>query len=133
MWLGGYRGSPQSARFGAVRRNLLSVVVLSAFAIFLGDQLTSLVSKQKYETSLRKVLTTAAKGHTGAYLVDPDSRTREADGCRGSLSHALPVHAGGGWRSRTTVASAAWNQGVGIRGSFGPNKRCIQVRISVHQ
>lgn len=70
MWLGGYRGSPQTAHFSALKRNLLSVVVLCALAVFLGDQLQELVSKQIYEASVRKILKTAAKSHSGANFVE---------------------------------------------------------------
>jgi uncharacterized membrane protein len=70
MWLGGYRGSPHPARFSALKRNLLSVVVLCALAVFLGGQLQNLVSKQIYDESVRKILTSAAKSHSGAVLVD---------------------------------------------------------------
>ena len=70
MWLGGYRGGQQSDQFGAFKRNALSVVVLIALAIFLGEQLQILVSKQLYEASVRKLLTAAAQTHNGAHLVD---------------------------------------------------------------
>ena len=70
MWLGGYRGSSQTAHFSAMKRNLLSVVVLCALAVFLGNQLHKLVSKQIYETSVRKILKTAAKSHSGANFVE---------------------------------------------------------------
>ena len=55
MWLAGYRGSPHTARFGTLKRNLVSVVVLCVLAVFLGDQLKDLVSKQAYQASLRKM------------------------------------------------------------------------------
>ena len=70
IWLGGYRGSPHTARFSALKRNLLSVVVLFALALFLTAQLQTLASKQLYETSVRKILKSAAKSHSGAELVD---------------------------------------------------------------
>ena len=70
MWLGGYRGSPQTAQFSALKRNLLSVVVLCALTVFLGGQLSKLVSKHQYEASVRKILTSAARSHSGAYLVE---------------------------------------------------------------
>jgi uncharacterized hydrophobic protein (TIGR00271 family) len=70
MWLGGYRGSPETAHVSALKRNLLSVVVLCALAVFLGRQLRELVSKQIYEASVRELLTSAAKTHNGANLVE---------------------------------------------------------------
>jgi uncharacterized hydrophobic protein (TIGR00271 family) len=70
MWLAGYRGSPKTSRFSPLKRNLLSVVVLCALAIFLSGQLENLVSKQIYQQSVRKLLTSAASGHNGAYLID---------------------------------------------------------------
>lgn len=70
MWLGGYRGSPGTDQLSAVKRNLLSVLVLCALAVFLGDQLQNLVSKQVYASSVRTILMSAAKSHQGAYLVD---------------------------------------------------------------
>jgi uncharacterized hydrophobic protein (TIGR00271 family) len=70
MWLGGYRGSPDTAHFSALKRNLLSVVILSVLAVFLGHQLHELVSKEIYKASVRKVLTAAAKSHSGAYFVE---------------------------------------------------------------
>jgi Domain of unknown function (DUF389) len=70
MWLGGYRGSRQLNQLSALKRNLLSVIILCVLAIFLGGQLQHLVSKQIYETSVRKLLTSAAKSHSGAHLVD---------------------------------------------------------------
>ena len=60
----------KTARFSALRRNLLSVVVLFALASFLGEQLRDLVSKQIYEASVRRILTSAAKSHNGADLVE---------------------------------------------------------------
>jgi len=70
MWLGGYRGHPQTAQLSAFKRNLLSVAVLCGLAVFLGHQLQDLVSKQIYEASIRKILTSAAKSHSGAHLVE---------------------------------------------------------------
>lgn len=70
MWLGGYRGSQHADRIGSLERNLLSVVVLCALAAFLGEQLQNLVVKQIYESAVRKILTSAAKSHKGAYLTD---------------------------------------------------------------
>jgi uncharacterized membrane protein len=70
MWLGGYRGSQQTARFSALKRNLLSVAVLCALAVFLGSRLQELVSKQVYESSVRRILTSAAKNHRGANLAE---------------------------------------------------------------
>jgi len=71
MWLGGYRGRGRSEdRLSTLRRNLLSVVILIALAVFLSAQLQNLVSKQEYESSVRKLLTSAAKSHNGAHLVD---------------------------------------------------------------
>ena len=69
MWLAGYRGSPHTARFGTLKRNLVSVVVLCVLAVFLGDQLKDLISKQAYQATLRKSLTSAARNHPGADLV----------------------------------------------------------------
>ena len=69
MWLGGYRGNPETPHFSALKRNVLSIVVLCALAVFLGDQLQKLVSKQIYEASVRKILKTAAKSHSGANFV----------------------------------------------------------------
>jgi uncharacterized hydrophobic protein (TIGR00271 family) len=70
MWLDGYRGSPQTHRFGTLKRNLLSVAVLCALAVFLGEQLQNLISKQVYTSSVRKILTSAAESYKGAHLVD---------------------------------------------------------------
>jgi len=70
MWLSGYRGSPQTSLLTPLERNLVSVLVLCALAIFLSEQLQSLVSKQMYHESVRKLLASAATGHNGAYLVD---------------------------------------------------------------
>ncbi len=70
MWLAGYRGSRAGAHFSALKRNLLSVVVLFALAIFLSHQLQALISKQIYEASVRKILTSAAKDHGGSNLVE---------------------------------------------------------------
>jgi uncharacterized hydrophobic protein (TIGR00271 family) len=50
MWLGGYRGSAQTAHLSALKRNLLSVAVLCALILFLGQQLQKLISKEQYET-----------------------------------------------------------------------------------
>lgn len=77
MWLGGYRGSRQANQLGTLQRNLLSVIILCALAIFLGEQLQNLVSKQIYEASVRKLLASAAKGHSGAYLVDVRFREQQ--------------------------------------------------------
>jgi uncharacterized membrane protein len=70
MWLGGYRGSQETGQFNAIKRNLLSVVVLAGLAIFLGGQLQTLVSKQICRASVRKLLTSAAQSHNGAHLAD---------------------------------------------------------------
>ena len=70
MWLGGYRGRQQTGRFISLKRNLLSVAVLCALAVFLGGQLRNLISKQLHEASVRKVLKSAAKSHSGADFVD---------------------------------------------------------------
>ena len=70
MWLGGYRGGPQTGHFSALKRNFLSVIVLCALAVFLGGQLQALVSKQIYQTSVRTILKTAAKSHSGANFVE---------------------------------------------------------------
>ena len=71
MWLGGFRGNPQTtARVGIAVRNLPSVIVLCALAAFLAGQLKNLVSKQAYEASVRKMLASAATNHAGAALVD---------------------------------------------------------------
>lgn len=70
MWLGGYRGTQQMDRIGTLKRNLLSVAVLCALAIFLSEQLQNLVSKQIYEAYVRTFLNVAAKGHGGACIMD---------------------------------------------------------------
>jgi uncharacterized hydrophobic protein (TIGR00271 family) len=70
IWLGGYRGGYKADQLSAFKRNLLSVVVLVALAVFLGKQLHGLVSKHLYQASVRKLLTSAAQGHDGARLVD---------------------------------------------------------------
>jgi uncharacterized hydrophobic protein (TIGR00271 family) len=70
MWLGGYRGSQQDDRLSTLKRNFLSVLVLIALALFLGGQLDNLVAKQLYETSLRKLLTSADQNHNGAHLAE---------------------------------------------------------------
>ena len=70
MWLGGYRGNLKTARFSALKRNFLSLVVLCALAVFLGKQLHNLISKQIYEVSVRKILTSAANQHSGARLIE---------------------------------------------------------------
>ena len=70
MWLGGYRGLQQEDRLSTIKRNLLSMLILVALALFLGRQLDNLVAKQLYETSLRKLLTSQDQNHNGAHLVD---------------------------------------------------------------
>jgi hypothetical protein len=70
VWLGGYRGGPQTGHFSALKRNSLSVIVLCALAVFLGGQLQALVSKQIYQASVRTILKTAAKSHSGAKFVE---------------------------------------------------------------
>jgi len=71
MWLGGYRGSSlRRSRLSMLKRNLVSVAILCALAVFLGGQLQNLISKQVYTSSVRKILGSAATDHKGAYLVD---------------------------------------------------------------
>jgi uncharacterized hydrophobic protein (TIGR00271 family) len=70
LWLGGYRGSAQTAHLSALKRNLLSVAVLCSLILFLGEQLQKLISKQQYETSVRRILKIAVKSHDGANLVE---------------------------------------------------------------
>jgi uncharacterized hydrophobic protein (TIGR00271 family) len=70
MWLGGYRGDTQATRANAVKRNLISVVVLVILAVVLGVQMRDEISKQVYEASVRKILKAAATTHEGGYLTD---------------------------------------------------------------
>jgi uncharacterized hydrophobic protein (TIGR00271 family) len=70
MWLGGYRGHQRDDQLSGLARNLLSVILLVALAVFLAEQLQTLVSKQIYEESVRNILRSAAKSHNGAHLVE---------------------------------------------------------------
>jgi uncharacterized membrane protein len=70
MWLGGYRGAIEGGRISALKRNMLSLGVLCALALFLSERLESLVSKQLYEESVRKLFTSTAQSHQGAHLVE---------------------------------------------------------------
>ena len=70
MWLGGYRGGPQTTRASTLKRNLVSVAVLCFLAVVLAVQLRDVISKQVYEESVRKILDTAAATHKGAYLAE---------------------------------------------------------------
>lgn len=68
MWLGGYRGSVKQILGSEFKRNLASVAAMCILAVVLAVQLRQAVSKQLYEMSVRKILTTAAATHKGAYL-----------------------------------------------------------------
>lgn len=70
MWLAGYRGGLQTTSARALKRNLASMAILCSLAAVLGVQLRDVISKQVYEESVRKILSTAAVTHKGAYLTD---------------------------------------------------------------
>lgn len=68
MWLGGYRGEARMTRGGALKRNLLSVVVLCILAVVLGAELRDEISKEVYDAKVHKILNAASSTHKGAYL-----------------------------------------------------------------
>jgi len=70
MWLAGYRGTRQHQSRIAWKRSFLSAAVLCVLALVLGIELRKVISKEMYETSVRKVLDAAANIHKGAYLSD---------------------------------------------------------------
>jgi uncharacterized hydrophobic protein (TIGR00271 family) len=70
MWLGGFRGAPNTRPVSEFRRNLLSVVLLGTLAVFLAIQFRRVTESNVYEASVRTTLNAAATDHTGAYLTD---------------------------------------------------------------
>jgi len=70
MWLGGFRGAPQSIHVSEIKRNLLSVVLLGALAIFLAVQFRRVIQSEVYEATVRTALNAATTAHAGAYLAD---------------------------------------------------------------
>jgi uncharacterized membrane protein len=70
MWMGGFRGNRQTAQASALKRNLLSVVLLTTLAVVLAIQLRRVIGERVYEVRVRTVLTTAETRHGGAYLTD---------------------------------------------------------------
>ena len=70
MWLGGFRGTLRTTPVGALKRNLLSAVVLCVLAVVLAIQLREVIGAKVYEASVRTALNTAAIDHSGAYLTD---------------------------------------------------------------
>jgi len=78
MWLGGYRGEARMTRTGALKRNLLSIVVLCILAVVLSAELRNEISKEVYDASVHKILNAASATHKGAYL--SDVKVRKIDG-----------------------------------------------------
>jgi len=70
MWLGGFRGGPRTIHVSEFRRNLLSLVLLSALAIVLAIQFRRIIQSEVYEATVRTALNAAATDHAGAYLAD---------------------------------------------------------------
>jgi uncharacterized hydrophobic protein (TIGR00271 family) len=70
MWLGGFRGKLQTTPVSALKRNLLSAVILCALAVILAIQLREVIGTKVYEASIRTALNTDASIHVGAYLTD---------------------------------------------------------------
>jgi uncharacterized hydrophobic protein (TIGR00271 family) len=70
MWLGGYRGMAQQPSGSALKRNLLSLVVLCFLAVLLGIQLRHMIASEVYKASVRRILSTASATHKGAYLTE---------------------------------------------------------------
>jgi len=70
MWIGGYRGMARGLLSGILKRNILSVAVLSCLAALLGIQLDRVIVAETYRASVRGVLNTAAATHKGAYLAE---------------------------------------------------------------
>jgi len=70
MWLGGYRGMARGLLGGILKRNILSVAVLSCLAALLGIQLDRVIVAETYKASVRGILNTAAATHKGAHLVE---------------------------------------------------------------
>jgi len=70
MWLGGFRGAPRTIHARELKRNLLSVVLLGALAVFLAIQFRRVMASEVYEATVRTALSAAATEHTGAYLTD---------------------------------------------------------------
>jgi len=70
MWLGGFRGAPQTIHVSEFKRNLLSVVLLGALAIFLAVQFRRVIQSEVYEATVRTALNAATTAHAGAYLAD---------------------------------------------------------------
>jgi hypothetical protein len=70
MWLAGYHGmAPGLAGIG-LKRNILSVAVLSCLAALLGVQLQRMIATEVYKASVRRILNTATPTHEGAYLAE---------------------------------------------------------------
>jgi uncharacterized hydrophobic protein (TIGR00271 family) len=71
MWVGGYRGKKVEHLIGSeLKRNILSLAVMCSLAVFLSVSLRRLTTNELYKASVRKILTTAAASHKGAYLSD---------------------------------------------------------------
>jgi uncharacterized hydrophobic protein (TIGR00271 family) len=70
MWIAGFRGRQQTAPASALKRNLLSVVLLGALAVVLAIQLRRVIGERVYETRVRAILATAQTRHGGAFLTD---------------------------------------------------------------
>jgi uncharacterized hydrophobic protein (TIGR00271 family) len=70
MWMGGFRGDPETRHISELRRNLLSVVLLGTLAVVLAIQLQRAIGERVYEARVRAVLITAEARHAGAYLTD---------------------------------------------------------------
>jgi uncharacterized hydrophobic protein (TIGR00271 family) len=70
MWLGGFRGAPQTIHVSELKRNLLSVVLLAALGIFLAIQFRRVIQSEVYEATIRTALNAATTDHAGAYLAD---------------------------------------------------------------
>jgi uncharacterized hydrophobic protein (TIGR00271 family) len=71
MWIGGYRGDRQMmVPVSALKRNLLSFVLLAILAVVLAIQLRRVIGERVYEARVRTVLTTAESRHGGAHLTD---------------------------------------------------------------
>ena len=70
MWLGGYRSTSEKLRGSGLKKNLISVALLLILTVVLGTVLRGLVAKQIYEASVRRILETASRTHSGAYLTN---------------------------------------------------------------
>ena len=70
MWLSGYRGENVRIVASALRRSVLSVVVLCLLAFLLSLNLRQMTLNEVYETSVRKVLRAAEAENKGTYLTE---------------------------------------------------------------